>query len=224
MNSKTRSYVRRMTPNSKTFTPVSKKLTETINLVDSTKKTKPDSKIMTYGIGLVVLAILGVNVILYLGIYTEAVADFFRPIFKKIAGIFGYTLAEGTKAAANVTAKGATAAVDVTSNVTKEVVDIGKDATVSSINLAQDLTNTDETDFKILKKKLENNKKNYQTPQPDEQGSEIQQKKSKEKSGYCFIGKHKGIRSCMKVDENDVCISGDIFPSRDICINPSLRS
>ena len=30
MNSKTRSYVRRMTPNSKTFTPVSKKLTETI--------------------------------------------------------------------------------------------------------------------------------------------------------------------------------------------------
>ena len=40
MNSKTRSYVRRMTPNSKTFTPVSKKLTETINLVDSTKKNK----------------------------------------------------------------------------------------------------------------------------------------------------------------------------------------
>ena len=31
-------------------------------------------------------------------------------------------------------------------------------------------------------------------------------KKSKDKSGYCFIGKHKGIRSCMKVDENDVAI------------------
>lgn len=224
MNSKTRSYVRRMTPNSKTFTPVSKKLTETINLVDNTNKTNSDNQIMTYGIVFVVLAILGVNIILYLGIYTEAAADFFRPVFKNIAQLFGYTLAESTKAAADVTSKGATAAVDVTSNVTKEVVDIGKDATINSVNLVQDVTNTDETDFKILKKKLENNKKIYQTPEPDEQESEIQQNKSKEKSGYCFIGKHKGIRSCMKVDENDVCISGDIFPSRDICINPSLRS
>ena len=47
---------------------------------------------------------------------------------------------------------------------------------------------------------------------------------SNNKSGWCYIGEERGYRTCLQVGENDTCMSGDIFPSRDICINPSLRA
>jgi len=57
----------------------------------------------------------------------------------------------------------------------------------------------------------------------DDSMSNIQQSKSTSKSGWCFIGEDRGFRSCIQVNENEKCMSGDIFPSQDICINPNLR-
>ena len=44
-----------------------------------------------------------------------------------------------------------------------------------------------------------------------------------EERGYCYIGTDRGIRSCIDVSPGDKCMSGQIFPRRDICVNPSLR-
>jgi len=44
------------------------------------------------------------------------------------------------------------------------------------------------------------------------------------KSRWCYIGEDKGFRTCAQVGVNDKCMSGDIFPSQEICINPNLRS
>jgi hypothetical protein len=57
----------------------------------------------------------------------------------------------------------------------------------------------------------------------DDSMSNIQQSKSSSKSGWCFIGEDRGFRSCIQVNENEKCMSGDIFPSQEICINPNLR-
>ena len=43
------------------------------------------------------------------------------------------------------------------------------------------------------------------------------------KAGWCFIGEDRAFRSCAYVNETDQCMSGNIFPSKDICINPTLR-
>ena len=40
---------------------------------------------------------------------------------------------------------------------------------------------------------------------------------------YCYIGVNKGYRSCIELSESDKCMSGEIFPSMDICMNPNLR-
>jgi hypothetical protein len=44
------------------------------------------------------------------------------------------------------------------------------------------------------------------------------------KAGWCYIGSEQGYRSCSQVGEADTCMSGDIFPTQDICVNPSLRA
>jgi len=38
------------------------------------------------------------------------------------------------------------------------------------------------------------------------------------------IGEDQGYRSCIQVGDNDTCMSGDIFPSQEICVNPKLRA
>lgn len=59
-------------------------------------------------------------------------------------------------------------------------------------------------------------------PEADDSTS-LTQRKPKSKAGFCYIGEDRGFRSCIEVGEGDVCMSGDIFPTQAICINPNLR-
>jgi hypothetical protein len=64
-------------------------------------------------------------------------------------------------------------------------------------------------------------------PQPpysaDDANSSIQGNKTIHKSGWCYIGEDRGFRACARVKETDLCMSGDIFPNQEICMNPNLR-
>ena len=46
----------------------------------------------------------------------------------------------------------------------------------------------------------------------------------KAKAGWCFVGEERGFRNCVEVGENDKCLSGDIFPTSQVCVNPRLRA
>ena len=73
-------------------------------------------------------------------------------------------------------------------------------------------------------KAIDNSVRNQASePMPDDAGSKTQASKPRGKAGYCYIGEDRGFRTCIQVGEADMCMSGDIFPSQDICINPSLR-
>jgi len=64
--------------------------------------------------------------------------------------------------------------------------------------------------------------KDEPTPSPDlSNESDIQLAK---KAGYCYVGTLNKKRTCIEIDEHDKCMSGDIFPTRDICVNPNLRN
>jgi hypothetical protein len=71
--------------------------------------------------------------------------------------------------------------------------------------------------------KKQDNNTDTDEPQPDEAGSRTQASKANLKSGFCYIGEDRGFRRCIKVGEGDKCMSGDIFPTDEICVNPSLR-
>ena len=42
-------------------------------------------------------------------------------------------------------------------------------------------------------------------------------------NGFCYIGYENGQRECTNVFDGDICMSGEIFPKLEICINPHLR-
>lgn len=78
------------------------------------------------------------------------------------------------------------------------------------------------TTQKAIQNAVKSQHKQQTKPSEDEAGSSTQQLQSR-KSGYCYIGEDRGFRSCVQVGEGDTCMSGDIFPTNAICINPNLR-
>ena len=157
--------------------------------------------IFRYVLIFLILAFLGFNVFTYLGKSTDFITNLFRPLLS----FFGYGIAETAKQTIDITAKG-----------TKEIVNVTADTATGGINV---LENT------LLKK---NNDKDaiptqVRTPLPDDAGSRTQSSKAKSKAGYCYIGEDRGFRSCIGVGEGDSCMSGDIFPTMEQCINPNLR-
>ena len=70
---------------------------------------------------------------------------------------------------------------------------------------------------------VKNYKKLPVIPKADDSTSAIQMNPTS-KAGFCYIGEDRGFRSCINVGEGDVCMSGDIFPTEAVCINPNLRA
>jgi hypothetical protein len=166
-----------------------------------------NSNMWKYIIIFLILAILGFNIFSYIGKISKfigKITDWIINLFKPILAYFGYGISETAKKTIDFTATG-----------TKKVIDVTAGTLTGGINVLQ--KGLDKT----------NNKKQHsddKMPLPDDAGSFIQASKASKKAGFCYIGEDRGFRSCISVGEGDTCMSGDIFPSREVCINPSLRS
>jgi len=166
----------------------------------------------------IVLALLGFNIFVYLAKGSEGMLNIIRPITKKLVYLFGsitgtiiHDTAGGTKqvvgTTANVLDKGLDSIQTITKTLQSDVIqppDILKSSTFNKALNTASQQNAHNKDYSA-----------------DDSDSQIQNKASK--SGWCFIGEDRNVRSCADVGANDMCMSGDIFPSREICVNPSLR-
>ena len=180
-----------------------------------------------------ILAFLGINIFVYLAKGTQTLADLLAPISQ----YFGGTAINATKQAVNVSATGAKVGIDVAAGTVTTGLDVVQQ-TAGSIKGAP--TADQQTPAKpIYDNSLSNALNNatsslnqmggqqqqMDTPtyQADDSYSSIQASKTAGKAGWCYIGEDRGNRSCIEVGENDECMSGDIFPSQEICVNPNLR-
>jgi hypothetical protein len=186
---------------------------------------------MTWIIIFFILAFLGFNVFVYLAKGTQDITNAFAPIIQKIFGTAVSTTgeiidvsAEGAKAVvggtANLIDSGLTAVQNVTPNTAQSSV---KSQPVQNTvqqpdALANDALNKALNTSKPQLNKQVNQNQDYEA---DYASSSIQ---GGGKSGWCYIGEDRGFRSCSKVNENDTCMSGEIFPSQEICVNPNLRT
>lgn len=166
-----------------------------------------------------ILTVLGINVFAYLGYFTEDTIKIIRPLI--FIGIT--TTSDVSKEVVSTSAQGTKAATDIISGTINSAIDTTADViTQDDSDDEDDLEEDAIDDHKQLQRDInENNKKVIAVPDPDDATSKTQ--KSKGKSGFCYIGEDRGFRSCIEVNENDTCMSGDIFPTEEICINPSLR-
>jgi hypothetical protein len=173
--------------------------------------------IVRYGLIILILAFLGINLFHYLGIATETTTSVLGPVFR----FLGVGAGETIKQTVDVSAEGTKKAVDVVSGTVDDAVTLLEKA----IDKDGIEINKFDSKKKTTQKALEKAEKKYKAtiPEPDEAGSVTQKSKTLTKPGYCYIGEDRGFRSCIQVAYADECMSGEIFPSRDVCVNPNLR-
>ena len=153
---------------------------------------------------LVLLAILGLNVFNYLAKTTDILVDATEDVVGKTAGVLA-DVSEKTIKTADV---GAKATVDVVAGATKSAINVSSGVLAGGIN---ELGNVLDT---------RSSSDNQTVPSADETDSKIQHSL---KTGFCYIGMDRGVRSCLEVGRNDMCMSDKVYPTMEVCINPNLR-
>ena len=172
------------------------------------------------------LAFAGFNIFTQMGIATDDAVKFAEPIIRPLTNLLEMI----TKQTVTSTAEGTKTGIDIVSGATKSGVNVIEDQITGSGSVSgapiQPSGNGDAKQERARATAL-TMKTGMDAaaalPEPDDAGSTTQKGKVSGKAGFCLVGEDRGIRSCMKVGEGDTCMSGNIFPSKDVCINPSLR-
>jgi hypothetical protein len=145
---------------------------------------------------ILVLALFGINVFHYLSTATEESTGLVKRIVGPVAKALTYFTLSTTKEVVENTATG-----------TKAAVSAVEGAVVGGIDK---VTSPPESDLsKAISTKSG--------------GSEKRPEVAPAEAGWCLIGTDKLVRSCVQVGVADTCMSGDVFPTKDVCVHPSLR-
>ena len=199
----------------------------------------------TWFLIILLLGFLGFNVFVYLAKGTNLITHTLEPIVKRISTIFvGLTSqvtdvsAEGAKEVINTSASTTSAGLTAVQNITPGgPTSSGSSAAAEPSTVpktkttGQDIQTTfptgDVAQANSLNKAINSStaqrqQQNGEDYQADDSSSSIQ--KGTSKAGFCYIGEDRGFRTCEEVGVNDTCMSGDIFPTRDVCVNPTLRA
>jgi len=203
-------------------------------IVDSSSSSKNlipkgNSGYIRIGVIIVILLFLGVNIFSYLGDFFQNIKDTSAPIIGSILQNLGLVVTETTKDVTQITAEGAKLGVDVAAGTVESGIDVIQGQLDMDQSGSQNKTSTPTTNSNAkqgslsasLTSALADAEYNSE-PLPDDATSSTQ-RSGPTKSGYCYIGEDRGFRSCISVKDSDVCMSGQIFPSNEICVNPSLR-
>jgi len=154
-----------------------------------------DGKMIIIFILLVFLlfAYLGINFLSIFGSTVDKALDIFTPL---INGFFGNLF----KASGSVINKSA----DVVGDTAKTSIDIAEGA-------VQDIGN-------LL---IKSSAKAPDDPNPDTSDNKIQNAVGSSKTKWCLVGEYENKRGCIDIKESDKCLSGQVFPSEQQCLNPA---
>lgn len=191
---------------------------ETLKVTNSEVTSNISPITMIFG-AIIIIILLLISLLFF---YKDLVISYFNSLFPKTNETDNETIAAAKNAAihsATTTSKVETtsAKVDATSSkvdATSAKVDSTSEKIDNLDKKIDNLINTKTCDVKDSGVNKLNNKLNNMSPD---------KKSTLSENAYCYIGYDNGQRECMEAYAGDVCMSGEIFPSLDICINPKLR-
>jgi hypothetical protein len=159
--------------------------------------------------------------IIFLILLNDSIGNIFRNIAvmaynltMKLLALFGFIAGSAINVSANIAGNAARTGVDITEGTLHSV---GNILTGTQGQQPQQQPDLDKT--------LNNStigQKKSQIPIPDTTENPIQNPISQEKNAWCLVGDYKGRRGCIEVSEHDKCMSGQVYPSQKMCLNPTL--
>lgn len=165
---------------------------------------------------LLILSILGTTIFIFIGNSLKNIADIVFNLFIKLLSFFGYTTGSAINKTADVVGDTAKVGIDIAQGTVFDIGNIIKDASQGQIdnNVKTNLDNA----LNITPIPLNPPK----TPEPTSSESPIQKPISASKTSWCLVGEYEQKRGCIEIKEHDKCLSGQVFPTQKMCLNPTM--
>lgn len=159
---------------------------------------------------LLVFSFLGINLLDIISNFIKLIIKIFGPLISQILSILGFTTGTILNKSADVVSDTGKVALDIAEGTVQNVGDLMIKASKSGVNM--------ETQSE-LEKALQMNRLENQA-QDDVSENPIQKPISSNKNGWCLIGEYENKRGCIEVNDSEKCMSGQVYPTRQACVNP----
>jgi len=153
---------------------------------------------------ILVLSLLGINAFSFIGDVLQQFINVFSPLFSNALKGFGYASGTAINASSEVIADTSKTGIDILNGTVQSVGDL------------------------LIKTGDQNRQMNQpptvvrNPPQPAETTNPIVNGPSINKNKWCLVGEYNGTRGCIHITDSDKCMSGQVFPSQQLCLNPNL--
>jgi hypothetical protein len=161
---------------------------------------------------LLVLSFLGINLLASMGNILQTISNIFGPLFTQILSIFGYTAGTVIDKSTGLVTDVAKSGIDLTGDTIQSAAGLLKDASRGQVDAAA----VNQLDRAINRSKPSTNQ-----PVPDASVDPIQKPITAGKVNWCLVGEYQGKRGCIEVDDDSKCMSGQVFPTQNMCLNPT---
>ena len=173
---------------------------------------------------LLVLSFLGINMLTSLGNLLQVISNIFGPLIAQILSVFGYTAGAVIDTSTDIVTDVAKSGIDLAGDTIQSAAGLLKDA--SRGHVATDAVNQLDNSFKYGKSSkldsvINNSKPGMNQPVPDASVDPIQKPITAGKVNWCLVGEYQGKRGCIEVDDDSKCMSGQVFPTQNMCLNPT---
>lgn len=176
----------------------------------STQYNDPKNVAIFVLVVLLIFSFLGINILDIISNFIKLIIKIFGPLISQILSILGFTTGTILNKSADVVSDTGKVALDIAEGTVQNMGDLMIKASKSGVNM--------ETQSE-LEKALQMNRLENQA-QDDVSENPIQKPISSNKNGWCLIGEYENKRGCIEVDDSDKCMSGQVYPTRQACVNP----
>ena len=168
---------------------------------------------------LLILSFLGINLLNISGDIVQRISNIFGPVFVNFLSLFGYTTGTVINKTADVVADASKTGIDIAEGTAQSVGGLFLKASQNLPNQPQEQPPQPQPQPQPQKKP-----ETKPDPQPDTTKNPIQNPISSIKARWCLVGEYEGRRGCIAINEHDKCLSGQVFPTQQMCLNPTYTS
>ncbi len=174
---------------------------------------------------LLIFSFLGINLLVDLGNFLQSIIVILTPLLTQILSVFGYTAGTILDKTEDVATSVAKTGIDIAGGTVQSVADLLKKGTIDNVNSSAiqqlDKPLTSGFDRELNEKKVKQPDFKYNEPKPDSSSQPIQKPITSDKSVWCLVGEYQGKRGCVEVDDANKCLSGQVFPNKQMCLHPT---
>jgi len=168
---------------------------------------------------LLILSFLGINLLIISGDFVQRVSNIFGPFFVNFLSALGYTTGTVIDKSADVVTDASKTGIDIAGGAVHSIGDLFIKASNKNGSENKQLSAPAKVPEPKSTKKITDSE-----PKPDKSTNPIQNPISSVKARWCLVGEYEGRRGCIEISDSDKCLSGQVFPTQQMCLNPTYTS